>query len=95
MFEGSLYASTNDTDGDIYKIDLATGVTTFLMSVASGGEQEGCAFLQRSDGSLFHTLDFNAATVPRIRNAAGSWRGLPAGCGILSVRLRRLGWVCV
>lgn len=57
VFEGSLYASVNDGNADIFKIDLATGVVTFLFGLGPIGEEEGCVFLQRPDGTLFHTLN--------------------------------------
>ncbi|HVO31117.1 MAG TPA: hypothetical protein VMV18_10285 [bacterium] len=57
VFEGSLYASTDDSAKDIYKINLETGTVIPLFALNLSTEEEGLAFLARPDGSLMHTLN--------------------------------------
>jgi hypothetical protein len=57
VFEGSLYASTDDEAKDIYKINLDTGTVIPLFALHQNFEEEGLAFLARPDGSLMHTLN--------------------------------------
>ena len=61
VFEGSLYASLDDTAKSIFKINLDTGTaqSLFTVSGALGGEEEGLAFLARPDGTLLHTQNAN------------------------------------
>jgi hypothetical protein len=59
LFEGSLYASTDDANQTIYKIDMETGVVIQLWQFNFNQEEEGCAFLAQASGALFHTLDVN------------------------------------
>lgn len=57
VFEGSLYASTDDAAKDIFKINLDTGTVIPLFALNQDFEEEGLAFLARPDGSLMHTLN--------------------------------------
>lgn len=57
VFEGSLYASSDDAVKDIYKINLDTGTVIPLFALNQSFEEEGLAFLARPDGSLLHTLN--------------------------------------
>jgi hypothetical protein len=61
VFEGSLYASLDDTSKSIFKINLETGTAQSLFTIAgaAGGEEEGLAFLLRPDGTLLHTQNAN------------------------------------
>ncbi len=63
VFEGSLYASLDDTAKSIVKINLETGTAQSLFTVtgAAGGEEEGLAFLARPDGTLLHTQNATPA----------------------------------
>lgn len=63
VFEGSLYASLDDTAKSIFKINLDTGTAQSLFGVtgAAGGEEEGLAFLLRPDGTLLHTQNANSS----------------------------------
>ncbi len=57
VFEGSLYAASDDDAKDIYKINLDTGTVIPLFAFHQPFEQEGLVFLDRPDGSLLHTLN--------------------------------------
>lgn len=57
VFEGSLYASTDNDDKSIFKIDLETGTVIELFGLHQDFEEEGLVFLERPDGSLLHTLN--------------------------------------
>jgi uncharacterized protein DUF6923 len=60
MFEGSLYASTNDANKDIYKINIETGTVIPLWAFGFTMEEEGCVFHPMADGSLLHTLNVDS-----------------------------------
>jgi len=57
VFEGSLYASTDDAAKDIFKVNLDSGTVIPLFALNQNFEEEGLAFLARPDGSLLHTLN--------------------------------------
>ena len=57
VFEGSLYASTDNDAKDIFKINLDTGTVIPLFAFHQPFEEEGLVFLPRPDGSLLHTLN--------------------------------------
>jgi hypothetical protein len=57
VFEGMLYASTDDAAKTIYKINLETGTAMALFGIAGSGiEEEGLCFAPRADGSMMHTM---------------------------------------
>lgn len=65
VFEGMLYASSDDATKDVYKINLDTGTVIKLFSLApiDGkplGEAEGLVFRDLDDGTQMHTLDVQA-----------------------------------
>jgi hypothetical protein len=65
VFEGMLYASSDDDAKDVYKINLETGTVMRLFSLApiNGaplGEAEGLVFRDLEDGTQMHTLDVQA-----------------------------------
>lgn len=57
VFEGSLYASTDNDDKDIFKINLDTGTVIPLFGLHQDFEEEGLVLLERPDGTLLHTLN--------------------------------------
>ncbi|HIT52308.1 MAG TPA: hypothetical protein IAD07_00025 [Candidatus Fimivicinus intestinavium] len=66
VYQGKLYAATNDRTRAVYEIDLATGavrkyfdrILLYSSLIANfGGEGEGITVLPMEDGSLFHTLE--------------------------------------
>lgn len=66
VYQGRLYAATNDRTRAVYEIDLATGgVRRYFDRILLhssvidnfGGEGEGITVLPMADGSLFHTLE--------------------------------------
>ncbi len=61
VFESALYMATDDSQKNVFKLDLETGTVLRLFSIDTTGEQEGLAFLARDDGSRMHTLNVNAA----------------------------------
>ena len=57
VYDGMLYASADDTNKTIYKINLETGTAISLFTIAGTGlEEEGICFVARPDGSVMHTL---------------------------------------
>jgi hypothetical protein len=56
VFRGALYASRDDADKSVYKIDLHTGAVTKLFSTHFIGEMEGLAFRNTSDGASMHVI---------------------------------------
>jgi hypothetical protein len=57
VFEGMLYASADDANKTIYKINLETGTAISLFGIAGSGiEEEGLCFAPRADGSTMHTM---------------------------------------
>lgn len=69
MYEGKLYAATNDATRAVYEIDIATGeVKKFFDRIMYepklidnfGGEGEGITVLPMEDGTVFHALDIGA-----------------------------------
>ncbi|MEV4556289.1 hypothetical protein AB0K51_04730 [Kitasatospora sp. NPDC049285] len=61
IYQGSLYASSNNAAKSIYRIDPDSGQVTDVFdrasSLPSGSETEGLAFLPTSDGAVMHALD--------------------------------------
>ncbi|MGI5324971.1 YncE family protein [Actinomadura nitritigenes] len=61
IYQGDLYASSNNDAKSIYRIDPDTGQVTDVFdrasSLPSGSETEGLAFLPTSDGAQMHALD--------------------------------------
>jgi hypothetical protein len=70
VFEGALYASTDDATKGIYKVNLETGTALTLFSVSGAPfEEEGLVFLARPDGSLMHTqADFASSASVELRH---------------------------
>lgn len=69
VYEGTLYAATNDATRAVYKIDLAAGKADKLFDRILyqpkaidnfGGEGEGMTVLPMPDGTLLHTLTIGA-----------------------------------
>ena len=69
MYNGKLYAATNDAARAVYEIDVKTGeVKKFFDRIMYqpklidnfGGEGEGITVLPMEDGTLFHALDIGA-----------------------------------
>lgn len=58
VWGGALYASRDDEDKSVFKIDLATGAVTKLFSLNPGvpSEIEGLAVRETPDGALLHVL---------------------------------------
>ena len=66
VYEGCLYAATNDPTRAVYRIDLSDGTVTKyfdrIMFYSEhidnlGGEGEGITVLEMEDGTVFHALD--------------------------------------
>ena len=61
IYQGVLYASSNNDAKSLYRIDPDTGQVTDVFDRASslpaGSETEGLAFLATSDGAQMHALD--------------------------------------
>ncbi len=69
MYNGRLYAATNDATRAVYEIDVKTGEVKKLFDRIMyqpklidnfGGEGEGITVLPMEDGTLFHALDLGA-----------------------------------
>lgn len=69
MYEGIMYAATNDATRAVYRIDLQKGTVEKyfdrimykpLLIENFGGEGEGITVLPMEDGTLFHALDIGA-----------------------------------
>ncbi len=69
MYEGIMYAATNDKTRAVYKIDLEGGTVEkyfdrimyeYKLIDNFGGEGEGITVLPMEDGTLFHALDLGA-----------------------------------
>lgn len=69
MYEGVMYAATNDKTRAVYKIDLESGdivkyfdriMYEYSIIKNFGGEGEGITVLPMEDGTLFHALDIGA-----------------------------------
>ena len=69
VYDGALYAATNDATRAVYKIDLASGKIDKLFDRILyqpkaidnfGGEGEGMTVLPMADGTLLHTLTIGA-----------------------------------
>jgi glutamine cyclotransferase len=59
VYQGMLYASSDNATQSVYRIDPDTGAVTDVLDrdLPSGTEAEGLAFLPAADGSVMHTLD--------------------------------------
>jgi hypothetical protein len=70
VFEGMLYASTDDATKDIFKVNLETATVMLLFPVmGSGVEEEDLCFQARPDGSLMHTMaDISSALSVELRH---------------------------
>lgn len=69
MYEGYMYAATNDATRAVYKINIQTGESQKYFDRIMyepklidnfGGEGEDITVLKMEDGTLFHTLDIGA-----------------------------------
>ena len=69
MYQGYMYAATNDKTRAVYKIDLESGnivkyfdriMYEYSIIKNFGGEGEGITVLPMEDGTLFHALDIGA-----------------------------------
>lgn len=60
VFEGALYANSDNAAKTIYKLNLETGTVIELFALNQTFEMEGIAFLAMPDGTLMHTQ--NATT---------------------------------
>jgi hypothetical protein len=56
VFDGSLYATRDDGQKSVWKIDLATGDATRLFALGLSGEMEGLAFRHTPDGAEMHVI---------------------------------------
>lgn len=56
MFGGALYATRDDADKTVFKIDVHTGAVTKLFSLHLQGEMEGLVFRHTADGADMHVI---------------------------------------
>lgn len=65
MYNGSLYASSDNGTQSVYRIDPDTGnvALAFDRNLPSGSEAQGIAVLSTSDGAVLHILDVGSARI--------------------------------
>ena len=76
VYNGVLYAETNNDTQAVYAVDVLTGGTRklFYRNLTKGSEGEGLTVLPTADGALIHTLDLG----PLFINAYFRHYALPA-----------------